>query len=47
MNGKVKISVVLVRSSLAPQATDAEINQKRLSDWLPVEAMFQNPHPKC
>ena len=47
MNGKVKISVVLVRSSLAPQATDAEINQKRLSDWLPIEAAFKNPHPKC
>ncbi len=47
MNGKVKISVALARSSLAPQAEDAEIDQKRLSDWLPIEGMFKNPHPQC
>ena len=47
MKGKVKISVVLVRSSLAPQAGDAEIDQKRLSDWLPIEVVFKNPHPTC
>jgi hypothetical protein len=45
--GKVKISVMLVRSSLAPQAGDAEINQKRLSDWLPIDVVFKNPHPTC
>jgi hypothetical protein len=47
MKGKVKISVMLVRSSLAPQAGDAEINQKRLSDWLPIDVVFKNPHPGC
>jgi hypothetical protein len=47
MKGKVKVSVILVRSSLAPQAGDAEINQKRLSDWLPIDVVFKNPHPKC
>jgi hypothetical protein len=47
MKGKVKVSLVLVRSSLAPQAGDAEINQKRLSDWLPIDIVFKNPHPKC
>ena len=47
MKGKVKVSVILVRSSLAPQAGDAEINQKRLSDWLPIDVTFKNPHPTC
>lgn len=47
MKGKVKISVALARSSLAPQAGDAEIDQKRLSEWLPIEVVFKNPHPKC
>jgi hypothetical protein len=47
MKGKVKVSVMLVRSSLAPQAGDAEIDQKRLSDWLPIEVAFKNPHPTC
>jgi hypothetical protein len=47
MKGKVKISMVLVRSSLAPQAGDAEIDQKRLSDWVPIEIVFKNPHPTC
>jgi len=23
------------------------VEAKRLSDWLPVEAVFKNPHPKC
>jgi hypothetical protein len=47
MKGKVNTSVMLVRSSLAPQAGDAEINQKRLSDWLPIEVTFKNSHPGC
>jgi hypothetical protein len=45
--GKVKVTVALARSSISPQAGDAEINQKRLSDWLPGEVVFKNPHPKC
>ncbi len=47
MKGKVKISVALARSSVAPQAGDAELDAKRLSDWLPLEVVFNNPHPKC
>jgi hypothetical protein len=47
LKGKVKISVALARSSLNPQASEAELNTKRLSDWLPIELDFKNPHPKC
>lgn len=45
--GKIKISLALARSSLGSQPTDAEIDAKRLSDWLPIEVEFKNPHPKC
>jgi hypothetical protein len=47
MKGKVKISVALVRSTLPLSATDDQINDKRLSDWLPTELVFKNPHGKC
>jgi hypothetical protein len=47
VKGKIKISVALARSSLTSQAGDAEVDQKRLSDWLPTEVVFKNPHPKC
>jgi hypothetical protein len=47
MKGKVKISVALARSSLTPNPGDAELNEKRLSDWLPGEVVYKNPHPKC
>ncbi len=47
MKGPVKVKVVLVRSSIKPDASDAEIDQKRLSDWVPGEVTFKNPHPKC
>jgi len=47
MKGKIKISVALVRSSLPLGATDDQVNDKRLSDWLPTEVVFKNPHPKC
>jgi hypothetical protein len=47
MKGNLKVSVMHVRSSLAPQAGDAEIDQKRLSDWLPIEVVFKNLHPAC
>ena len=45
IKGKIKISVALARSSLTSQARDAEIDAKRLSDWLPTEVAFKNPHP--
>ncbi len=47
IKGKIKISVALARSSLSSQAGDAEIDAKRLSDWLPIEVVFKNPHPAC
>ncbi len=47
MKGKIKISVALARSSLIQPGRDGELNAKRLSDWLPVEVVFKNPHPKC
>jgi hypothetical protein len=45
--GKVKISVAIARSSVSNTATDAELDSKRLSDWLPTEVVFKNPHPGC
>jgi hypothetical protein len=47
--GTAKVSLALVRSSIKPGPTDADIDAKRLSDWLPVEVVFKNPnaHPKC
>ncbi len=47
MKGNVKISVAFVRSSVSPTATDDQINDKRMSDWLPTTIVFKNPHPKC
>jgi len=47
MKGKVKISVALVKSSIQLTATEDEVNSHRLSDWLPIELVFKNPHPKC
>ena len=47
MKGKVKVSVALARSSLSPGAEDAEINDKRLSDWLETELPIMKPHKGC
>jgi hypothetical protein len=47
MKDKVKVSVLLARSSLAPQADDAEINDKRLSDWQAVELPYKNVKKGC
>ena len=45
--GKINLSLALARSSLTAHPTDAELDAKRLSDWLPIEVDFKNPHPKC
>lgn len=47
MQGKVNLSVALARSSLNPQGGDAEVDAKRLSDWLPIDVVFKNPRSKC
>jgi len=47
VQGNVKISMALARSSVKPQAQDAEVDAKRLSDWLPFEIVFKKPHLKC
>lgn len=44
---KIKMTVALTKSSLTPHAGDAELNSKRLSDLLPIDAVYKNPHPKC
>jgi len=47
IKGKVKMNVALARSSVSPQAAEGEVDSKRLSDWMPIELEFKNPHPKC
>ncbi len=47
IKGKVKVSVLLARSSLNPNAGDGEIDDKRLSDWLSADVLFKNTHPGC
>jgi hypothetical protein len=49
LKGKVKIQIAFERSSVNPRPTESELENKRLSDWLPVEIEFKNPHksPKC
>jgi hypothetical protein len=47
MKGKIKVTVALAQSSISSQAGDDELNAKRLSDWLPIELIFKNPHPGC
>ncbi|MGB6691925.1 MAG: hypothetical protein WBE76_29125 [Terracidiphilus sp.] len=47
MKGNVKVTVALARSSLSQQAGDAEINEKRLSDWVTTEVAIKNPKKGC
>lgn len=47
MNGKIKMSVAITKSSIPINATDDQVNSHRLSDWTPITIDFKNPHPKC
>ena len=47
LNGKVNLRLALARSSLNPHASMAETDNKRLSDWMPLEFVYKNPHAKC
>jgi hypothetical protein len=47
VKGNVKISVALAQSSLSSTAGDAQIDDKRITDWLPIGLVFKNPHSGC
>jgi hypothetical protein len=47
VKGNLKITVALAQSSLSSTAGDGEIDDKRITDWLPVNLVFKNPHPGC
>ncbi|MGA2218054.1 MAG: hypothetical protein ABSG51_08205 [Terracidiphilus sp.] len=47
MKGKVQVTVALARSSLAPQPSDSELNQKRLSDGVTTEVAIKKPQKGC
>ena len=47
MKGKIKVTIALTRSSLNGNAGAAEIKEKLLSDWTPIEVTFKNTHPGC
>jgi hypothetical protein len=47
LKGKVDLSLALAKSSLDPHAGIAQVDAKRLSDWLPLEIVYKNPHSKC
>jgi len=47
IQGNVKVSLALARSSIKPQADDAEVDAKRLSDWTTFDVVFKKPHMKC
>jgi hypothetical protein len=47
IKGKIKITVAIAKSSLSSQPTESELDTKRLSDWLPIEVVFKNPHGGC
>ena len=44
MKGKIKVKVLLARSSISSHAGDEEINSKRLSDWLPIDLDYKGSH---
>jgi hypothetical protein len=47
VNGKVSVTVAMANSSLSPQAPNEQVSAKLLSEWIPIELVFKNPHPKC
>ncbi len=47
IQGDIKVQLLLARSSVKPQADDAEVTAKKLSDWLPFQTTVKNPHLKC
>ncbi|HET7103717.1 MAG TPA: hypothetical protein VFI20_06490 [Terracidiphilus sp.] len=44
---KVKVSVALARSSLSPSPDDAEVDEKRLSDWITTDLPYKNLKRGC
>jgi len=47
IQGNVKVSLALARSSVKPQAEDAEVDSKRLSDWVSFQTTYKKAHGKC
>ena len=46
VKGKVKVSVLLARSSIPSQAGPDEIAENQLSDWLSLDVDFKSPHAR-
>lgn len=44
VKGKVKVQALLARSSISPTAGPAEIESKKLSDWISTEIEFKGGH---
>jgi hypothetical protein len=47
LKGKIDLKVALASSSLDPHGDIGQVDDKRLSDWLPLEITYKNTHPKC
>jgi hypothetical protein len=48
IQGKVDMTMALARSSLSPGASDAQLDAKLISDWLPFSVVYKKkPHAKC
>ena len=47
LKGKIKIAVALASSRLMAPATNEQVDQKRISDWVPTVIEFKNRHPGC
>ncbi len=47
IQGNVKVSLALARSSVKPLAEDAEVDSKRLSDWVSFQTTYKKAHGKC
>lgn len=47
LKGKIKVQIALASSTLMTPATNQQVEDKRISDWLAATVDFKNPHPKC
>ena len=47
LKGNVTVKIALVDSIIMITATDAQVDNHRLTDWQPIVLVFKNPHPRC